>query len=212
MKSENKAKILSDVSAYYTSKVQEHGATPQGVDWKDAVSHNSRHAQFLRLILPNPTASVLDLGCGYGDFLSFLRANGHTGRYIGYDISEAMIAEAERLHHGDPDCDWRIGAEPTEKADYAVASGILNVRGTIPNYVWATYVCDTMILLGKSSKLGFAANMLTTSSDPEYRREDLHYVDPVEMFGFCLDKFGRSVALLQDYGLYEFTVIVRHAS
>jgi hypothetical protein len=29
------------------------------------------------------------------------------------------------------------------------------------------------------------------------------------MLSHCLRRYGRSVALLQDYGLYEFTVIVR---
>jgi hypothetical protein len=30
------------------------------------------------------------------------------------------------------------------------------------------------------------------------------------MLSYCLCRYGRSVALLQDYGLYEFTMIVRH--
>jgi hypothetical protein len=52
--------------------------------------------------------------------------------------------------------------------------------------------------------------MLSLSSDPERRRANLHYADPVEMLAVCLSRYGRSVALLQDYGLYEFTVVVRH--
>jgi hypothetical protein len=30
------------------------------------------------------------------------------------------------------------------------------------------------------------------------------------MLAHCLSRYGRSVALMQDYGLYEFTVMVRH--
>lgn len=203
--------ILSEVSAYYTTKLAQHGATPLGVDWNSATSHDTRHHQFLRLLASEPTASVLDLGCGYGDFLTFLRKNGHTGKFIGYDISPAMIAEAERQHGSDRDREWRVGAEPTEPADYAIASGIMNVKGCVPATDWDAYVRDTMLLLGRCSRRGFAANMLTMSSDPEKRRSNLHYVDPVEMLQFCLKNFGRSVALMQDYGLYEFTIIVRHS-
>jgi hypothetical protein len=29
------------------------------------------------------------------------------------------------------------------------------------------------------------------------------------MLAYCLTRYGRSVALIQDYGLYEFTVLVR---
>jgi hypothetical protein len=52
--------------------------------------------------------------------------------------------------------------------------------------------------------------VLSLSSDPERRRPTLYYADPAEMLAYCLSRYGRSVALLQDYGLYEFTVMVRH--
>jgi len=206
-----KESILTDVSTYYTTKLAQHGATPQGVDWNGTASHDNRHHQFLRLLASDPIASVLDLGCGYGDFLGFLRKNGHSGHFIGYDISPAMIAEAERLHGRSADREWHVGAEPTEQADYAIASGIMNVKGDVPTAEWHAYVCDILLLLGRSSRRGFAVNMLTMSSDPERRRDNLYYADPVEMLQFCLQNFGRSVALMQDYGLYEFTIIVRHS-
>lgn len=203
--------ILNEVSSYYTAKLAQHGATPQGVDWNGEASHHKRHSQFLRLLGADREASVLDLGCGYGDFLTFLRKHGHTGKYIGYDISEAMLTEAERLFGSGEDRVWRLGAEPSEPADYAIASGIMNVMGEVPAAEWGAYVRDTVLLLGRSSRLGFAANMLTMSSDPEKRRSNLYYADPVETLRFCIEKFGRSVALLQDYDLYEFTIIVRHS-
>lgn len=210
MKPATKESILTDVSAYYTTKLAQHGATPQGVDWNGTASHHNRHHQFLRLLASDPTASVLDLGCGYGDFFDFLRKNGHSGKFVGYDISPAMIAEAERLHGLGADREWRVGAEPTEQTDYAIASGIMNVKGDVSTADWHAYVCDILLLLGRSSRRGFAVNMLTMSSDPEKRRSNLYYADPVETLQFCLKKFGRSVALMQDYGLYEFTIVVRH--
>jgi hypothetical protein len=45
---------------------------------------------------------------------------------------------------------------------------------------------------------------------PTAKGVDWNYADPVKMFDACLSRCGRSVALLQDYGLYEFTLIVRH--
>jgi SAM-dependent methyltransferase len=202
--------LLASVGAYYTSRIAEHGPTPQGVDWKNETSHHLRHSQFLRLLEHDPEASVLDLGCGYGDFLPFLRAAGHRGRFVGYDISAAMVDAARALHGEGPDRAWRQGASPDATEDYAIASGILNVKGAVPEAEWAVYVHDTIQLLGRVSRRGFAFNVLTLSSDPEKRRADLHYADPVGTLRFCLDRFGRHVALLQDYGLYEFTVLVRH--
>src|ERR1700716_2949641 len=120
--------IITGVAAYYSAKLALHGATPQGVDWNGQASHDLRHRQFLRLLDGAMDASVLDLGCGYGDFLRFLRAEGFRGSFIGYDVSAAMIAEATRLHGKDANCSWRLGAEPAETADFATASGLFNVK------------------------------------------------------------------------------------
>src|SRR5438034_9294969 len=118
--------IRSTVAAYYASKLATFGPTPQGVDWNGAGSHELRHRQFLRLIGGDREASVLDLGCGFGDFLRFLRAEGHQGPFIGYDVAPDMIAEAIRQHANTANCQWQVGAEPTETTDFAIASGILN--------------------------------------------------------------------------------------
>jgi SAM-dependent methyltransferase len=201
--------IRSTVAAYYASKLATFGPTPQGVDWNGAGSHELRHRQFLRLIGDDREASVLDLGCGFGDFLRFLRAEGHQGPFIGYDVAPDMIAEAIRQHANTANCQWQVGAEPTETTDFAIASGILNVKGDVPIETWVRYVQDTIDILARAGRRGFAFNVLSLSSDPERRRDDLYYADPGEMLTYCLRRYGRSAALLHDYGLYEFTVIVR---
>jgi SAM-dependent methyltransferase len=203
------ASILKTVADYYTSRLTQHGATSRGVDWNGPESHGLRHRQFMRLLEGSPDASVLDLGCGFGDFFSFLRKQGHRGAYIGYDIAPDMIGQAEKLHGESADCRWRVGAKPTENADFAVASGLFNLKGDFPTEIWANYVRDTIDLLAKIGQRGFGFNMLSLSSDPERRRPDLYYADAAVTLASCLKRYGRSVALLQDYGLYEFTVIVR---
>jgi SAM-dependent methyltransferase len=201
--------ILSGVAAYYSSKLALHGTTAQGVDWNGQASHDLRHRQFLRLLGGGLDASVLDLGCGYGDFLRFLRAEGYQGPFIGYDVAPDMITEAARLH-GEAGCQWRVGAEPAETADFAIASGIFNVKGDVPIEVWVRYVHDTIDILAHTGRQGFAFNILSLSSDSERRAANLYYADASEVLSYCLRRYGRAVALLQDYGLYEFTVIVRH--
>jgi SAM-dependent methyltransferase len=201
--------LLEWVASYYSARLAEHGTSPRGVDWKDTPSHDLRHRQFLRLI-DDPAASVLDLGCGFGDFLRFLRESGHRGPFIGYDVGSSMIEKARSLHPEGDGVRWRVGAVPEEVADFAVASGILNVKGEIPDAAWEAHVRDTIEILARAGRRGFGFNILSLSSDPERRRPDLHYADPAGTLRWCLQRFGRSVALLQDYGLYEFTVLVRH--
>ena len=210
MKNRIDASILPQVASYYTSKLELHGTTSQGVDWNGNASHDRRHRQFLRLLEGNPDASVIDLGCGFGDFLRFLRSEGFRGRFTGYDIAASMIEKARQLYGEGEDRQWRIGSEPEEAADFAIASGIFNVRGDIPTESWIDYVNGTLDTLARAGRRGFAFNVLSLSSDPEKRRPNLYYADPVAMLGHCLAKYGRSVALLQDYELYEFTLLVRH--
>lgn len=200
--------LLAGVAHYYASRLAEHGPTPRGVDWNGAESHGLRHRQFLRLI-DNPKASILDLGCGFGDFLSFLRQAGHRGAFVGYDVTPAMIDQAKRLHGEGSDRRWRIGAVPDEQADFAIASGIFNVKGDVAEQAWEPYIKDTIDILARAGRRGFAFNMLSLSSDPDRRRPDLHYADPAGTLSWCLSRHGRSVALLQDYGLHEFTLVVR---
>jgi SAM-dependent methyltransferase len=201
--------ILSQVADYYASKLELHGSTPQGVDWNGQASHELRHRQFLRLLEGAPDASVLDLGCGFGDFLRFLRTSGHRGTFIGYDVAASMVEKARALHGEGADRQWRVGAHPAEVADFAIASGIFNVRGDIPDQSWTPYVHQTIDALARAGRFGFAFNLLSLSSDPERRRPNLYYADAAGMLSHCLARYGRSVALLQDYGLYEFTVVVR---
>ena len=56
---------------------------------------------------------------------------------------------------------------------------------------------------------GFAFNMLTSYSDPDRMRSDLFYGDPRHFFDHAKRTFSKQVALLHDYGLYEFTILVR---
>jgi SAM-dependent methyltransferase len=204
--------ILSAVTAHYEQALAAHGPTARGVDWKDEAGQRLRHRQFLRLVEHDADASILDLGCGYGDFLPFLRAHGHRGRYVGLDIAPGMVATARRLHGEGADRIFRQGSESPEPVDYAIASGILNVIRGADHGAWAAHVEAVIEGLARASRRGFAFNMLSLHSDPDRRRADLHYADPAATLAAIVARHGHHAAVLQDYGLWEFTVILRHPS
>jgi hypothetical protein len=68
---------------------------------------------------------------------------------------------------------------------------------------------NTIADLASLGTRGFAFNALTAYSDADRQRPDLYYADPLELFGHCRT-FSRFVALLHDYPLYEFTLLVRY--
>jgi SAM-dependent methyltransferase len=201
------ASLLDEVNAYYTHKVRTYGATPQGVDWNSAASQEIRFAQLLRLVEHDGT--IGDYGCGYGALHGYLRRRGYRHDYRGYDISADMLTEAKRLIGNAPHATFHDRVETLAGCEYIVASGIFNVRLQQSLTDWKQYIIETIHELADLASRGFAFNCLTSYSDADRMRQDLYYADPCELFDFCKRRFSRNVALLHDYGLYEFTLIVR---
>lgn len=202
-----KTDLTADVAAYYTRTLQEHGLTPRGVDWNGEDGQRCRFAQLARL-LPDAGFSVNDLGCGYGAFHGYLAEVRRDFRYIGYDVSAAMAQAAREVLPTDG-VTILEAATPTEVADFTVASGIFNVRMGRDPQEWQDYILTTLDAMDAASTHGFAFNCLTGYSDPDKMRPDLHYADPLALFDHCKRRYARDVALLHDYGLWEFTLLVR---
>jgi SAM-dependent methyltransferase len=201
--------ILEAVERYYSAKFDEHGARAQGVDWNSVESQELRFEQLAQLFRGRTGMfSVNDLGCGYGAFAQYLAERGYDARYTGYELSPAMLEAAREAFRDDERIRFVEGST-LEPADYSVASGIFNVRLGFGDDEWRDYVDATIGDLARASGAGFAFNMLTSYSDADRQRPDLYYADPREVFDLCKTRHSRHVALLHDYGLWEFTVVVR---
>jgi hypothetical protein len=90
-----------------------------------------------------------------------------------------------------------------------VSSGIFNFRGEQSFEDWTDYVIGVLHEFNQLSRLGFASNFLTKYSDADKMRSDLYYADPLFLFDYCKHNFSKNVALLHDYRLYDFTLIIR---
>lgn len=203
------------IARYYERRLRENGPTPRGVDWNGAESQQLRFAQLVRIIQADHgtesdrPVTLNDLGCGYGALLTFLAEQGLHIDYEGTDLCEPMVQAARARHAGVANARFRIGGACSRMADYSVASGLFNVRQDVPLPLWEKFIHDTLDDLDRSSSRGFAFNCLTSYSDAEKMRPHLHYCAPEEIFRHCKNRFSRNVALLHDYGLYEFTILVR---
>jgi len=207
----NKKRIITEVAEYYDDKLKVHGATPKGVDWNSLESQELRFVQLLKLININSSDfSILDFGCGLGDLLKFIESlKFHTNyQYSGYDISEEMISRAKERNKNFI-AEWISHENILSEYNYAVASGIFNVKQNNETKVWEAYILETLNQMNELSTDGFAFNMLTSYSDEEYMKDYLYYADPAFYFDFCKKNFSQNIALLHDYNLYEFTIIVR---
>jgi SAM-dependent methyltransferase len=201
--------ILTEVRAYFDEKIATHGPSARGVDWNSTASQELRFEQLLKICAGTESFSLADYGCGYGALLDFLDAKGRPCTYQGFDVSEQMLAWARKRHTGRSGCRFLSDPSRLSPTDYTVASGIFNVRLGTNTADWEAYVFETLGRLNALGRKGFAFNSLTSYSDADRVRPDLHYADPGRLFDYCKRRFSRNVALLHDYGLYEFTMLVR---
>jgi hypothetical protein len=202
-------RIVQRVAKYYADKLARYGTTPRGVDWNSAESQERRFAQLCKLLPADAAFSLNDVGCGYGALYDYLLDQGYDVRYAGYDVSKAMVEAARKMPGRKPRPPFVTASARMRKADYSVASGLFNVKLDLSQTEWLRHVHSIIDLLHRTSRRGFAFNCLTSYSDPERRRADLYYGDPRRFFHYCMSRYSRHVALLHDYGLYEFTILVR---
>ena len=205
----NKTDLLTEVAEYYSSKLAKYGQTPRGVDWNGEESQTRRFEQLSNIINTSDPFSVNDLGCGYGAFYDFLAHRYELFSYSGIDVSVDMIRAAELRYQNRGQACFVLSSDPERVSDYGVASGIFNVRLDRPDDEWRSYLEGTLDVLDRTSRFGFAFNCLTSYSDADKMRDYLYYANPCVLFDLCKRRYSRNVALLHDYGLYEFTILVR---
>ncbi len=196
------------VAEYYDRALAQFGASPRGVDWNSEESQITRFGALSRAIPRSGSPSVLDYGCGYGAFYEFLLEWNPRATYVGYDISEAMIETARSLH---PEAIFTSKRADLDRFDIVVASGIFNVKLDTETDAWERYAIKTLDELMRLASRSISFNMLTKFSDPDRMKSTLYYADPELITRYCRKRFGRWIAMLADYGLYEFTVVCSNA-
>jgi SAM-dependent methyltransferase len=165
-----------DTGRWYADKVARHGYDHRGLGFRTRSSQEKRFEALLALgDLDGRT--VLDVGCGFGDFLAYLQGRGIRARYTGMDICEPMIRRCHerfvgteaRFHVGDV-----LSWDPEEAPDFVVASGIfgLDTRGA------RSRIRPTLLRMFDWARVGMAANFLSQRSpEPVEARV---YVDPAD--------------------------------
>ena len=204
----SKTPNLDHVKSYFDKRIQEHGASPRGSDWNSETSQNTRFDQLLKIVEVQ-SFSLLDYGCGYGALADYLEVKSLDVDYFGYDILESVIETARNVHADRPRRVFFTDKSQLPVCDYTVASGIFNYRGEQSFEDWTEYVIGVLNEFHRLSQRGFASNFLTKYSDADRMRSDLYYADPLFLFDYCKRNFSKNVALLHDYRLYDFTLLIR---
>ncbi len=199
------------LAQYFTEKLEAFGATAKGVDYNGPEAQNIRFEQLVKVIDPASPFSVVDYGCGYGAMFDFIQKKGWPFEYYGIDLIEKMVIAGREAHKDFPHAHFTTQENEFPKADYLLAGAIFNIKMETPSAEWQDMVQQTLRRMDALCVKGFSFNMLTSYSDADRmaQRPDLFFADPLFFFDFCKRNFSRNVALLHDYGIYDFTILVR---
>jgi SAM-dependent methyltransferase len=197
---------------YFDRHFNAHGVSVEGLNYGTKARQQLCFAQAARIIThaPGETFSLNDYGCGFADLIPFLAEHDRSpAHYTGYDITPSVLQAARDKFVGQDGIAFVDDEEALPLADYTVAIGVFNVKGERSVEDWRKYVTGKLDKLWTKTSGGLAFNILTKYSDADKMRPHLYYADPAFYFDYCKRNFSRNVALLHDYGVYEFTILVR---
>jgi len=124
-----------EILRHYEPRINAGLENYEVLDW---ASQDSQEARFSVLVKSVDLSglSLLDIGCGLGDLLDFLTSRSISINYTGVDISEKMLAAAQKRHPdtrfvcGDlfSDTPQATAQFPDDSYDIVFCSGALNLN------------------------------------------------------------------------------------
>jgi SAM-dependent methyltransferase len=199
----------AEVRERYRSRWQAYGYDPRTLGWMKDCQWVRFKAAFEGLA-EEDFGSVLDVGCGFGDLLYYLRYHGWKGRYVGIDLVPELVHEAGVRHGDDSAAEFICGDVGTltyaPPCDLAVAIGVFNhvVKQGNRDFIQATL--DRMWALSARS---IVCDFLSTSSDPDRRKSNLYYGDPADMYQVAT-RYSRRIMIHHAYMPFEFQLKIWH--
>ena len=180
---------------FFKEQIEKYGLNPEGVNWGTKESQYKRFEVITELIPDMKDSSILDLGCGFGDFYLYLEETMNLPEsYVGADAVDAMVQKASKRVPKAILLDFLENDIP--QADYIVASGSLNVL----TYPETRKVIEKAY---KSANKALIFNIMSTHAD--FYEPGYNYFSPSAMLEYCMI-FTRRVILRADYMTHDFTV------
>lgn len=205
----NSSKIIQDQVNTYLKNFLENKDSSLGTFQNDRATQYQRFEHIIKPFkeILNENVSFHDFGCGVCDMHHYLNLQGIKHDYSGTEVIQEMVDHAKQKYPGIKVYNRDVlKEEVTDKYDIVVFSGGLYLPGSIPHKEWEVFVYQIIHKMWEMSKIGMSFNLLTTYSD--YRNDHLFYIDPKEMFDYCIKNFSRFVTLDHSYPLYEWTITI----
>ena len=191
---------------FYTPLVKKYGNDHRAIGWKSKYSQQIRFTTFCDNYNFSKK-SVLDVGCGVGDFYHYLKALKKDVSYIGIDSCELMVKAAKKAYpSGQFYTKWLEEYQPKIRFDSVVASGVFALRvADQKNYFLRQLQCAYSL----ASEI-LMVNILTTETPKKEQFDCFYYYDPVDLL--LLKKLTPSpqcINIIDGYLKGDATVVVK---
>jgi SAM-dependent methyltransferase len=195
MKSSDKSRVIER----YNQRLAEFGDDIRTLSSGTEHRRNLRY-QVLCEVGLRDGVSVLDLGCGFGDLVRYMRDRGLDVEYEGCDINPSLIEIAQRKY---PDETFFVADIQNDRLkrsyDFVLSSSAFNnIMEDEDQYVYAESIISRAFAL---SREGVAIDFMTNYVD--FKAEGGFYYSPEHLFR-AAKKLTKRVCLRHDYPLFEF--------
>jgi len=188
----------------YTKAFLEYGPCPRGITWGSEASQIIRF-DVMKGIGSLDGASILDFGCGMGDFYGYLEkyTKADLSKYVGIDINNILLQEARKRY---PNANFLIrdilkNPFSENSFDFVLSSGAFAIL--TPN--WNDFTFMNLDNLFSFCKKGMGINFLTSFSDSN---TGSHYVNPCFMLEESCRRYSKKIVIRHDYKDNDFTIFV----
>jgi cyclopropane fatty-acyl-phospholipid synthase-like methyltransferase len=174
----------------------------QKLGWKSTTSQQLRFEVLASAFNLNG-ASVLDVGCGYADFKTFLDKKYSKVSYTGIDLNPAFVHEAARRFASDTWASFIMGdfySVDLTSVDYIFSCGALNYRNPDPDYHF-----NMIKKMWNTANNGIAFTSLDEETFPKHSLLVGHNKD--QIMDFC-KKLSYQSTLISGYCPDDFAIII----
>ena len=183
-----------DSEKFYTSAINIHGTTAKGVNWTSKETQEIRFDVILD-ILPKNITSLVDAGCGFGDFYIYMKTKNRVPKkYIGIDSLTDMYSiasnnTAQEIIIAD------ITKDRLPHANFYICSGAMNVLNPFETHLFIRncfLACET----------AFIFNIL----HGDKQSETYNYISTCQIENIAKELGVKEIKLRDDYMQIDITV------
>lgn len=169
--------MIYNIAEFYDELCKNCELGWQAAGW---MSEENQYANFVLISsIISPNSSVLDVGCGQGDFYNYIKNN--KIQYYGIDISELMIKKAKQTNPNIKFFQKDFLEENFENFDYVIASGAFSFK-TKNQY---EYIENCIKKCYKTCNRACALTVTSELADIKYD-EPLFYYSPTKILEIAL--------------------------